>query len=77
MTAVPAVTTAATLGTVCTNQKPFKISVRTDSLEQLNFDGDAAANAANTETNIANGVSNNAGFSLSKYQLGSFFFCFL
>ena len=48
--------TAQTQGTVCTNQKPFKIGVYTDGLE-YNFEN--AAGEADPPKNI--------GFSISKY----------
>ena len=52
LTAVPTATTAATAGTVCTNQRPFKISVKTDDREYTALEATAP---------------NNAGFSLSNY----------
>jgi len=58
LTAAPAVTTAATAGTVCTNQRPFKISVKSDDREYQNPTADGEGNAPN-----------NAGFSLSYYML--------
>ena len=54
--AVPTATTgaAATDATVCSNQKPFKISVETDGLEYI------------FPTAISEGaIGNNAGFSIS------------
>ena len=56
LTAAPAVTTAATAGTVCTNQRPFKISVKSDDREYHN---PTASSEAVT--------GNNVGFSLSNY----------
>ena len=65
LTEAPAVTTAATAGTVCTNQRPFKISVKTDDREYQNPGALGEGNAAN-----------NRGFSLSNY-LYSYDFIFL
>jgi len=49
--------TAATDSTVCSNQKPFKISVETDALEYM------------FPTTLAEGVTgNNAGFSISYFM---------
>merc|ERR550519_2369507 len=57
LTAVPAVTTAATAGTVCSNQRPFKISVKSDDREYHN------------PTALSESVvGNNVGFSLSYYM---------
>ena len=56
LTAVPAVTTAATAGTVCSNQRPFKISVKSDDREYHNPTALSEA-----------GTGKNVGFSLSKY----------
>ena len=60
VTTLPAVGIAGNAGTVCTNQKPFKLSIKSDAIENTNA-------AANSETLLVNGVSNNAGFSLGKY----------
>lgn len=49
-----AISAAATDATVCSNQKPFKISVESDGLEYM----DNAANAEGV-------VGNNVGFSIS------------
>jgi len=57
LTAVPAVTTAATAGTVCSNQRPFKISVKSDDREYHN---PTALSEAVTGRNV--------GFSLSYYM---------
>ena len=65
LTAVPAATTAATAGTVCTNQRPFKISVKSDDREYLNP-------ATASEGNVVGGLNNNLGFSLSKYYYSVF-----
>ena len=57
LTAAPAVTTAATAGTVCSNQRPFKISVKSDDREYHN------------PTALSESVApNNAGFALSYYM---------
>jgi len=61
LTAAPDVTTAATAGTVCTNQRPFKISVKSDDREYLNP-------ATASEGNVVGGLNNNLGFSLSYYM---------
>ena len=47
--------TAQTAGTVCTNQKPFKLGVYTDGIEYIN--------SANAEGN----PPKNIGFEISKY----------
>ena len=52
-----AIGTAEEVGTVCTNQKPFKISVLTDGLE---YHFATAASEA--------GAPRNQGFSLSEYK---------
>ena len=52
-----AIGTAQTVGTVCSNQKPFKISVLTDGLE---YHFATAASEA--------GAPRNQGFSLSEYK---------
>ena len=49
--------TQGTTGTVCTNQKPFKFSVRSDGVEYHNQTGDS-------ET-----VKGSAGFSIRKFQV--------
>ena len=56
LTAVPAQVTAATQGTVCSNQRPFKISVKSDDREYHNPVADSEAV-----------TGRNIGFSLSNY----------
>jgi len=57
LTAVPAVTTDATKGTVCSNTRPFKISVKSDDREY------------HTPVALSESVvGNNVGFSLSYYM---------
>jgi len=57
LTAVPAQVTAATQGTVCSNQRPFKISVKSDDREYHNPVADSEAV-----------TGRNIGFSLSYYM---------
>ena len=66
--AVPTATiaAAATDATVCTNQKPFKISVKSDGLEY------------NNPTTLSESVvGNNVGFSISNYLVVTFTATFL
>jgi hypothetical protein len=58
--ATATIATAATDATVCSNQKPFKISVESDGLEYM-FPIDAV--------NAEGAIGNNVGFSISKDYL--------